>query len=246
MSFKRDLFVVTLAALASQACTGRSPRTVEIGDQKPVEQPGSTDPAVSGPTTDASMELDKEELVKASPSINVHALTYKFTYLTASLSDAVTFDAAGKAQIQLRGLPSGQSGAATLEILEGGTVKFRGTKDPVMLAAGQANRIDITLAAVGPGTGTGTQPGVGTGTTDLTIDVTLQTNPGGSNPGTGGTGTAVNPVNPGTGTGIVTNPGTGTGTGVNPVIPVNPDPVADWDGKSFRGNTKWNIVPVNG
>jgi hypothetical protein len=227
MTIKRELLVVTLAALVSQACTGRSPRTVEIGQQKPVEQPGgSTDPVVTGPTTDASMGIDKGELLAASPSINVHALTYKFTYLTASLSDAITFDAAGKASIQLKGLPAGQSGPATLEILEGGTVKFRGSKDPVMLAVGQANKIDIPLTAVG-GTGTGTNPGSNPAVTDLTIDVTLQTNPGGSNPGTGG---------PGTGT------GTGTGTGVI----TNPDPVADWDGKSFRGNTKWNIVPVNG
>lgn len=236
MTAANSIVLLMTASLALSACTSRSPRPVQVEPQ-PITKDSSKNPDIVGPgdavdpnaeTVSASTEVRQADLVAANANIDLNNLKYKFSYLTKAQEDKITFDTAGKATITFRDLPAGTAGTVSLEILEGATVKFRGTAENVTLTAGQANSLKIELKAVDGGGGS--NPGGGNNTTDLTLEVTLG-GTGGSNPNNPPPSNPNNPNNP-------------------PPPPSNPnlpdDPVANWDGKSNQGNAKWKIVPIDG
>lgn len=234
MSFNK---VVVIAAVVSagflSSCT-REKRGIEVVSPKqPATQPivGNPGNGTIGAGAEVPVVLQEKEL---KPYVdNTANLTYKFTFLAVALQDKIAFDAAGTAKIVAKGLPAGQPGSVVLEIYEGAVLKLRGAVDNVTLAAGSNNNLNLKLAKV-DGSVNPNPGGTGGTVTDLTIDVTLDNGTGGNgNPGSNGNGNGG--TNPGTNPGI--NPGGNGG---------NTDPLADWDGKSFRGNARWNIVPVNG
>ena len=222
MSFKNAIvFAMGLTAVLS-SCTSRNQKVVEVQPARLLPT-GTVTPGAGGNTAEIPVTLDEAKMKAYGDTTNMN---YKFSYLTVTQAQPITFTA-GTAQIKIQGLPASQAGTVVLDIYEGTTLKLHGEKANVTLGVGVNNNIQLNLA---PPTGTGgVNPGGGAGTTDLTIDVTLD-NGTGTNPGTGS-------VVPGSG-GSGTNPGTGTGSIV--------DPIAGWDGKSFLGNAKWTIVPVNG
>ena len=65
-------------------------------------------------------------------------------------TDKILFNA-GKATLTFRDLAAGQPGTVTLDISEGATVKFRGSRDNVTLVSGQANILSISLSKVDGG-----------------------------------------------------------------------------------------------
>lgn len=211
MSFKRVIPVLACATLALSACTGRSTKPVQVDQPKPATQP------VAGQgTVDVEVPLDGAKLKAAYAGLDLSKLSYKFKYLTVEKAEALTFDANNKATLKIGALPVNTPGTVTLDILEAGVAKLRGTADNVTLSATDPtkNKIALEVKPIDPATG-GT-PGGSTGgqTTELTIEVSL-----GSSGGT---------------------------TPTTPTTPNNPppqptDPVAGWDGKSFKGNTKWKI-----
>ena len=250
MSFKILLPVMMGAALALQGCTQSS--TPPIVVQNPGQQgAGDLSPAAGqanqtgSNTGEAAVTLEQRDLQKYA--INTSNLHYKFQYLTAKQDGDIKFDTSGKAQLIFRNLPSEQSGTVQLDILDGTTVKLTGSATNVTLAKGKNTDLSLTLHAAGS---TGNS-------TDLTIDVALDNSGGGTTttPPPGGTTTTPPPggtttTPPPGGTATTTPPTGGTATTTPPpggtATTTTTDPVAGWDGKSFRGNAKWNIVPIKG
>ena len=218
MSFKNAaVFAMSLTAMLS-SCTSRSKQAIQV------PPPAAVQPAVVGNSADVPIPLPSEaDLKKYGDTAN---MSYKLSYLTFSEQKTIKFEA-GAAQIQAHGLPTGQTGTVSLDIYDGAVVKLHAEQANVMLTAGVNGGIRLALAP--PTGGSGSINGNGSnGTTDLSIDVTLD------NGNTSGTGSVV----PGGGIGNGAGSSQGTGGAV--------DPIAGWDGKSFLGNAKWNIVPVNG
>ncbi len=229
MSFSKVVVIVAVVSAGLLSSCTREKRGIEVAPNKqPATQPiaSGAGNGTIGVGAEVPVVLQEREL-KAYVD-NTANLSYKFTYLAVTQQDKIAFDAAGTAKIVAKGLPAGQAGSVVLEIYEGAVLKLRGAVDNVTLTAGSNNNLNLKLAKVDGNVNP--NPG-GTGTvTDLTIDVTLDNGAGGNgNPGSNGNGNGG--TNPGT------NPGGSGGT---------TDPLADWDGKSFRGNARWNIVPVNG
>lgn len=212
----------TFAALVSMslsmtACTGRSPRSVEIQNQpkpaaaQPVTREPGTPPTITPTTTKpdangnvaADVVLTKQYLSAKIANLNLDNLTYKFKFLTVEKSEKITFDAQDKASLTIPGLPVDKPGTVSLEVLEGTVVKLRGTLDNVTLKAGVANKLPLELNPVDNGGGNN-----GGDTTDLTLEVSLGKN--------------------------------------NPTPPTPPtDPIAAWDGKSNQGNSRWKIIALD-
>lgn len=225
------LVAVVAAGLSLAACTGRSPRSVQIEPQPARSQPGVDDgtagrrPPGPGDVTNpgsgdtpisVNVDLTKQYLTSKVANLDLNNLTYKFAYLTKTQSDKILFDAAGKATLTFASLPANQAGTVSLEILEGTTVKLRGTADNVTLKVGQANKIPLELKPVDAG-GSGGGGGGGGTTTDLVLEVSLGTSGGGQ-----------------------PTPAPTSGPS-----PAPSDPIASWDGLSNQGNSRWKIVPVN-
>lgn len=141
-------------------------------------------------------------------------MEYKFMYLSVSQQQPISFTN-GAAQVTVSNLPVGQSGTVTLEVYESSVLKLRGSSANVTLTKGAPNKVSVILSTA-EGTG-GVNPGSGgTGATDLTIDVTLDGAAQGSSSGQSQSG--------------------GAGNGG--------DPLGNWDGKSNRGNSRWQISPI--
>lgn len=242
--------LVLVAVLAG--CTGRGPQPIDIQRPQPSSSPGPRLPAgVGGETT---MPGDTEEQQNGtqtstppaglpqsasaavvfsksqfSPAYNLANLKYQFAYLGKTQNGDITFDALGKATVTLKDLPAGQTGTVTLDVLEGTTPRMRGSKDNVTLKAGEANQIDLRLTEIG---GSGQ-------TTDLSIDVSFA--------GQNGGGALPPPVTPPPGPPVTPlPPQPPVAQPPTPPVPVLPttDPIAGWDGKSNKGNSRWNIIPV--
>lgn len=161
----------------------------------------------------------------SSLGINVNALSYKFSYLTVSKSDAIKF-VDDKAELSFAALPSKQSGTLVLEIYEGTKLQLKGTKEGLSLEPG-SQKIDLKLQFVGS---------VNPATSDLVVSIEIDqtTIPVTPTPSVSPVATQI-PVTP-----IPT---------VTPIIVVTPNPTPTvsfvWDGLSFKGNDKWEIVPVS-
>ncbi len=244
MSFKNVYMMLVGASLTMSACT-RSPQSVQIEPaKKPVQssdQQGGGDQGKSFGDRSGAVGIVLNKQALQQYAINLDNLSYKFKYLDKELSEKITFDAGGKASLKFKDLPSETSGTVSLEVLDGATVKLRGSVDNVVLKKGENTTVALVLKLVDDA-GNGNGNGGGNGTTDLTIDVTLDD--GAGTPPTGGTGNG-NGGNTGTGTGTGAGTGNDTpntgGNGGN-----NVDPIASWDGKSNLGNSKWRVTPVNG
>jgi hypothetical protein len=256
MSFKTALVIATCLSATLSSCT-RTQRSVEVSPQRPpvVQGPGvtGTTPTVTpaGPDSNGVTNPDGTTTVTTPPGDETATvpvtlseadlkqygdttkMKYKFSYLTTVEEKPITFTA-GAAQIVISKLPVGQAGQIVLEIYEETVLKLRGVKDNYTLAKGVNNGLNLQLSApdattVNPGAG-------GAGTTDLTIDVTLDNGSGSGTPGSGGNGS---------GSGSAAGSGSAT-VGSGSAAGSGSDPLADWDGKSFRYNGKWHIEPVKG
>lgn len=241
MSSKNAYAMLIGLGLTLSACT-RSPQSVQV---EPAKQPTDSSNQQQG-QGQATGNGDQGEVVNGSSqgdgevgitlqkqalqqyAVNLDNLNYNFTYLDAKQSEKITFDAAGKAQLKFTNLPSDKAGTVTLEVLDGTTVKLRGSVENVTLKAGENTSVSLVLKEVDGGGG-------GNGTTDLTIDVTLD-----NTPASGGAGNGA-----GSGSGAGTGSGSGSdepNTGGNGGGTV--DPIASWDGKSNLGNAKWSVSPA--
>lgn len=97
--------------------------------------------------------------------------TYKFSYRDVSSAGAIDFGDGDTASLTIaKGLPVGQTGKITFDVLEGSVVKLHGEKDNVVLAAG-ANSLDIDLVR----TDTPTSASL---TVNLKVDPDPNPNPG--------------------------------------------------------------------
>ncbi len=251
MSFRNVYMMLTCASLTLSACT-RGQQNVQIEPAKKPETSGQQGgsnadqgQSVGDKSGAVGIVLNKQALQKYA--INLDNLNYKFTYLDQKQENKITFDAAGKAQLKFTNLPSDTAGTVTLEVLEGTTVKLRGSVENVTLKKGENTTVALTLKEVDPNGG-----GNGNGnnnTTDLTIDVTLDNNTGGTPP-TGGNGSG-NGTGSGSGSGSGAGSGSGSGAGAGSDTTPNTggsggtaDPIASWDGKSNLGNSKWSVTPA--
>jgi hypothetical protein len=237
------------SALVMAACTsGRQPVEVEQGQQPTNnrsqdglagDQNGNngSNSSIDGRTT-LPLAITKKQL--APYALDLANLSYKFSYLATNQADKITFDAAGKAQLQFKNLEAGKAGTLTLEILEGTTVKLRGVAENVTLTKGQNNQVALTLKNVDAGNNGGS--------TDLTIDVTLDDGILPPTTVTPPTTVVTPPTTVTPPTDPVVTPPTNVTPPTDPVVTTPPtvDPIAEWDGKSFRGNARWSIVPVEG
>jgi hypothetical protein len=180
-----------------------------------------------GESATVPVNFDAALLNQASAEIDLtKPITFKLEYTTYNKSQTTEVKD-GKVSLTFKDLPSGQTGELILTIheTETGPAVFRGTKAGVTLTPGN-NKIDLVLKKVDPDTNQDT---------DLTIDVTLDdgTNPDPDpDPNT----------NPDPDPDPNTNPDPDPDPNTNP-DPNTPDPsIASWDGQSFRGNAKWDIV----
>jgi hypothetical protein len=220
---KANFLISTLMLLTLlSACTGRSKQGIQVDEKRPVGETEEPAAVINEPVKIGA--FDEKELRAAAQS--QAALTYKFHYLTYDKSGDLTF-VNGSVTLAFTALPANQTGDMTLEIFEGATLKLKGTASAVSLKVGQANNINIKLDPVVPGdSGNGVG---GATTTDVNINVTINN---GAVPG-------VSPQPQPT-----VSPAVGGG-GLPPVgQPGVVDPLAGWDGKSNRGNDKWDIVAV--
>lgn len=94
------------------------------------------------------VELDEEQLV-AVFAVNTEALSYKFTYMEVLKNGPIEFNEQ-KAKLVFSALPTGKTGNLTLEILEAGVPKLRGTQAGVTLQAG-SNQVRLVLNGVNGG-----------------------------------------------------------------------------------------------
>ena len=216
---KTAAMAIVCASVLS-ACTQGSKKVqvLPAQDAKPTVPATNTatDPIAVNGQTEGNAAIPLDQ-AKLAPYGDTANMNYKFSYLTATQADKIAFDASGKAQITVKALPAGQSGTVSLEIYEGATLKLKGSQANVTLVAGQSNMVNnFKLSPVDSNGNVNPNTG-GPTNTDLSIDVSIDN---------------------GNGNGVVTPPNGGNGT--------TTDPLADWDGKSFRGNSKWTIVPVSG
>jgi hypothetical protein len=242
MSLKMMWAPVLGMAMALVGCTGGSSRRVQIedgaGEGQRAAQPsgGTTTTPVAEPPGEetqsgaadadsetASITLDEKDFA----SYAADQLKYEFKYLTYKSSGELKF-AGGKATLTFKGLPADKSGTASLDILQGVEKKMHGETPNVTLVKGKNTPIKMTLTAVNGG-GNG---GAG-GTGDLSVDISVN---GGGSGGSSGGDTSGDDSSSGDDGASTGGSGTGTGTGV--------DPIAGWDGKSFKGNARWTIVPI--
>jgi hypothetical protein len=239
MSFKMMWAPVLGMAMALGACTGRDSKQIQVEEgegtgaqaaqpggakttpvaEQPVDGTETETGAAPGGTETASIVLDEADFA----SYAAKQLRYEFNYLTYKDRGDIKFTN-GKATLTFKGLPAYQSGTATLDILDGVEKLMHGEAKGVKLVKGQNNALKMQLSNVnGGGSGAG-------GTGDLTVD--LSVNGGGS----GGSGDIDTDTDTDTDTGTGTGGTGGSGGGV--------DPIAGWDGKSFKGNARWTIVPI--
>jgi hypothetical protein len=191
------------------------------------------------------------------------ALTYKFTYLTYTQGPAAINFTNGAYTLTIQGLPAGLSGNVVLEIYDGPTLVLRGETDNVTLAPGSNTPINLVLKAVGGSTLTvnvSTDPSAlstgGGGTagnppttqpSSTTTSIPTTTIDPSKQPSSSSTVGIPPTTLPSSTTSIPTttigpSKQPSTGTGLPPTS--TSDPIASWDGRSFLGNSSWNIVPV--
>jgi len=214
----RSIVAIAILSTAATACT-RPQTTVEVPQR--VGQQGN-DGNADGRTVDVSMPLPASSLEKYR--IDLNNARYKFTYLEVAKEDALTFTN-GTATITIPGLPPNREGTVSLEVLEGGTLKLRGSQPNVKLSATTANNLSITLQPVD---GSNPNPIVVPMTTSVTILVRVE--------GDQGLDPIATPI-----------PSPGPQPIVTPIptpVPIDPQ-LGSWDGRTDRGNDRWTIVPVN-
>ncbi len=208
------------AALFVSGCT-RRPQVVQI--ESPRVNPGeSKEEKKPDITTTINTDGDGQAVVvldenqlKSVFAIDTSKMTYKFEYLGKSQQGAIKFEN-NKATLTFKDLPSEQSGTVKLELLEANVVKLSATQDNVVLKKGVPNSISLKLVST-------TNPNTTPSTTDLSIDVTLDEKP---IPDT-------TPI-------IKPDPARPDPTPPDPV-----DPIASWNGKEHKGNSRWSIISVD-
>jgi hypothetical protein len=232
--------IILTALVVSTVMMGCERKPADILAPQPQNPNGNVDPfKPDGNNGSANETIDNIGIYLAQEkfekfSVDINNLSYKFTYLSVTASDRITF-VDKKAKITISNLPANKSGDLVFEILEGSTAKFRSVLKNLSLKPGQQT---IQLNPEYIGGGGVTPPGE---TSELILDIIIE------DPGT-------NPVTPVPTVVVPTVVPTPQPTNIPTVIvdptpvptnvPTTVVPVLDWDGKSFKGNDKWNIVPV--
>jgi hypothetical protein len=227
MSLKLLCVTMASATLVLSGCTSRSPQSVQIDKPKHDEVVSSPQPAVQ-PTSSPVANIDTTAIVSGETAdlpivINESELQQAFANLDIkSMKYRFSYIATQEGDLTFT------NGKASLTFKDLPTGKSALLK--LELLEGSTVKFEASQANFTVNKGISNRISLklqavgasGGGTTpakdaaDLQIDVTV--------PGSGG-GTA-NPA-----------PATPTTTA---------DPIAEWDGKSFKGNSKWDILPVGG
>jgi hypothetical protein len=214
------------AALFVSGCTRSGPQVVQVespqanpGESKEDKKPEINTTVLSNGDGQAAVVLDEREL-KSAYAIDTANMTFKFEYLGKTQQGPITF-VANKATLQFKDLPSEQSGTVKLELLEAGVVKLTASQENVTLKKGVPNQISLKLVSTA-------NPITNPSTTDLSIDVTLDEKP---IPDT----TPIKPVDP-----VLPDP-----VKPDPIQPDPADPIASWNGKEHKGNSRWSIISVD-
>ena len=239
--------VVLLTALVAAIGCTRTPRQLETGAPTPerAAEPGPGEGTETQRSTqrgsggsEVGVSLD-EGVIRAKYRVDTNNLEYTFRYLDFEDSNKISFEE-GKAQLTFKGLEAGKTGEMVLELSEDGIVKLRAAKADVTLVTGEENRIALVLEEVD-------------GDTDVVIDVTLDgSDESGEEGGTTGDGDEGG------------TEGDGGSEEGGSTDPLNPDddlrgelppegeieegelePLDAWDGLSFRGNSRWELLPAN-
>jgi len=220
------LSLVLGSALVFSGCTRGGPQVVQVespkvdsGASKDDKKPDINTIVDTDGAGQAAVVLDEQQL-KSAYEVDTSNMTYRFEYLGKSQQGAIAF-ANNKATLVFKDLPSDQSGTVKLELLEANVVKLAATQENVILKKGTQSQISIKLVPV-------TNPNGNSSTTDLSIDVTLDDKT-----------TPDSTITPDT-LGPQPNPGQ-----LDPGQPDLVDPIAGWNGREHRGNSRWSIISVD-